>query len=219
MKRAYLHGFASGPRSRKGQRLAAAMAREGMELLLPDLNVPSFSRLSLGAMLDRLDELDAEVGDAEGWALVGSSLGGWLAARWAELRPERVHRLLLLCPAFDLPRRWPRLLPPGSMQRWKREGALLLPDGSGEVQPVHYRFFEEALEHPPFPVVTCETHIVHGTRDEQVPIDGSRTYAAAHSNVELTDVDDVHDLLASQDWIVEHALGWIGAPSRSESPP
>jgi len=211
MRRAYLHGFASGPLSKKGQRLRAAFAERGLELLLPDLNAPSFRQLSPTAMLARLDALDAEHGDAEGWGLVGSSLGGWLAARWAELRPDRVRRLLLLCPAFDLARRWPDLLPPGSMERWARDGVLVLPDGSGTPQPVHYGFYEESLEQPPFPSVRCETRIVHGTRDERVPVEGSRAYARGRPHVELTEVDDVHDLLGSQDLVVELALDWLGA--------
>ncbi|HJL20209.1 MAG TPA: YqiA/YcfP family alpha/beta fold hydrolase [Sandaracinaceae bacterium LLY-WYZ-13_1] len=210
MQRAYLHGFASGPLSKKGQRLRAAFEEAGLALRLPDLNVPSFERLSLTAMLDALDALDAAEGDAEGWGLVGSSLGGWLAARWAERRPARVARLLLLCPAFDLAARWPSLLPPGAMRTWERSGALILPDGAGTPRPVHYRFYEEAREQPALPEVTCETRIVHGTRDERVPVEGSRHYAAARPHVTLVEVDDVHDLLASQDRVVEEALAWLG---------
>ena len=30
-------------------------------------------------------------------------------ATWAELHPERVERMFLLCPGFDLPSRWPLL--------------------------------------------------------------------------------------------------------------
>jgi hypothetical protein len=213
MRHAYLHGFASGPLSKKGQRLKAAFAERGLELFLPDLNAPSFRELSPDAMLGRLDALDAERGDEEGWGLIGSSLGGWLAARWAERRPERVRRLLLLCPAFDLARRWPRLLPPGSMERWARDGALTVPDGSGTPQPLSYAFYEEACAQPAFPEVRCPTRIVHGTRDAQVPIEGSRAYAAARPHVELVEVDDGHDLLASQDRIGELALDWLASSS------
>ena len=28
-------------------------------------------------------------------------MGGYLAARWAQLHPERVERLFLMCPAFN----------------------------------------------------------------------------------------------------------------------
>ena len=210
MRRAYLHGFASGPLSKKGQRLARAFAARGLELRLPDLNAPSFRALGLAAMLERLDEMDASDGDDEGWGLVGSSLGGWLAARWAELRPDRVRRLVLLCPAFDLAARWPQLLPPGSMETWAREGALSMPDGAGVPQPVHYRFYEESRQQPAFPDARCPTLVIHGTRDERVPIEGSRAWVAARPNATLIEVDDVHDLLSSLDEIEARAVDLLG---------
>jgi len=97
---AYLHGFASGAGSRKGSRLAAAFRARGAVFHQPDLNLPSFAELTYSGMLRAVDELDRRAGDAaQGgrWGFVGSSMGGWVAARWAELHPERVvtHRFPL----------------------------------------------------------------------------------------------------------------------------
>ncbi len=206
MRRGYLHGFASGPLAFKGRRLKREFEARGMPFALPDLNVPSFAKLSARAMLETLDALDAREGDDEGWAFVASSLGGWVAARWAELHPDRVARLILLCPAFDLCARWTALASPGEMERWRSEGSLVTADGAGTKTPLHYRFYEELCEEPAYPSVSCETQIIHGTRDERVPIEGSREYARSHPNVELIEVDDAHDLHASIDLIVEHAL-------------
>lgn len=64
---------------------------------------------------------------------------------------------------------------------------------------------------PAWPSVPCETLIIHGTRDPTVPIEGSRRYAAEHSGVRLVEVDDVHDLLASRELIVERALDFLRA--------
>lgn len=210
MRRAYLHGFAGSSLSKKGLSLREAFEAAGLELLLPDLNAPSFAELSPRAMLGVLDTLDAERGDEQGWGFVGSSLGGWLAARWAEQHPARVARLVLLCPAFDLVGRWPELLPPGAVDKWQRDGSLLMPDGAGTPTRVHYRFYEESRAEPAWPSVPCETLIIHGTRDTTVPVEGSRRYAAERDNVELVEVDDVHDLLASQQLIVGRALDWLG---------
>ncbi|MCB9593144.1 MAG: alpha/beta fold hydrolase [Sandaracinaceae bacterium] len=183
-------------------------ADRAVELASPDLNVPTFRQLSLAAMLERVDRLDAEEGDEDGWAFVGSSLGGWLAARWAELHPDRARRLLLLCPAFDIAARWPALLPAGAMAMWRR-GSLLLPDGTGTPQPVHYGFYEEALAQPAFPGVSCPTTIVHGRGDDRVPIDSSRGYVAAHPHVRLVEVEDGHDLVASLDRVEREALALL----------
>ena len=210
MRRAYLHGFAGSPLSKKGLLLRKAFEAAGLELLLPDLNAPSFAELSPRAMLGVLDTLDAEEGDEQAWGFVGSSFGGWLSARWAELHPTRVARLLLLCPAFDLAGRWPELLPPGAMDKWRRDGSLLMPDSAGTPTRVHYRFYEESRAEPAFPSVPCPTLIIHGIRDTTVPIEGSRRYAAEREHVELVEVDDVHDLMASQQLIVERALAWLG---------
>jgi pimeloyl-ACP methyl ester carboxylesterase len=204
---AYLHGFASGPLSRKGQRLRAAFAERGLELALPDLNRPSFGALSLAAMLDELDRM-ADGG--ERWGFVGSSLGGWLAARWAALHPERVERLVLLCPAFDLPARWPVILGREAMARWEEDGALPVPDGAGVPTPLHYAFFEESLAEEPRPVPPCPTLVIHGTRDDRVPIESSRRLRDAHpERVTLVEVDDGHDLLASQSLIVDRTLAFL----------
>ena len=43
------------------------------------------------------------------------------------------------------------------------------------------------------PEVDCPTLIVHGTRDEVVPIEGSRAYAASRANVRL--VAEATDIL------------------------
>lgn len=64
----------------------------------PGLSAPSRPRLDSGVFAPWL----AEVWDALGVekaAVVGMSLGGWLAVQFATTHPERVERLGLLCPA------------------------------------------------------------------------------------------------------------------------
>lgn len=206
---AYLHGFASGPLATKGRLLAERLARRGIEVHRPDLNRPSFARLTASGALAAVDELVAAGSADERWSLIGSSFGGYVAARWAELHPERVERLLLLCPGFDLLARWPAMLGDDAMARWEREGALNFPDGAGRPTPVHWGFVEDLHRHPGTPEVPCPTRIVHGTRDEVVPIEGSRRYAATRPHVDLVEVDDDHGLLASVERIGEEAEGWL----------
>jgi pimeloyl-ACP methyl ester carboxylesterase len=193
----YLHGFASSRESRKGLALRERLRTDGIELELLDLNVPSFGKQTYSAILDHLDRVDRETGSERRLRLAGSSMGGYLAARWAELHPERVERLFLLCPGFDLPSRWPLVLGEEAMRRWERDGELEVEDTGGVRRLLHWEFVEDAHGHPEFPEVTCPTRILHGIRDEIVPVDFSRRYAAPRPHVELVEVDDDHSLLGS----------------------
>lgn len=203
---AYLHGLGSSARSRKGVALERAFASRGLTLELPDLNRPSFALLDHAAMLAAVDDMDALEPHGPPWRLVGSSLGGWVAARWAELRPDRVDRLVLLCPGFDLPDRWPDVIGAEQMARWEREGALALADATGALVDVHWGFMESARRQPATPEVPCPTLILHGVRDEIVPIEQSRRYAAARPHVRLIELDDDHPLTDSVDRVVEEVL-------------
>lgn len=210
---AYLHGFASGPRSKKGTALAAAFAARAVYLALPDLNRPSFAELTLTAQLAALDALTASRPDVTTWRFIGSSMGGWVAARWAELHPDRVDRLVLLCPGFDMIARWPKLLGSDAMARWRAHGALVFPSGDKRPEAVHWGFIEDALTLPATPEVPCPTLIVHGTRDATVPIDTSRAYAAARATtVTLVEVDDNHELTRSLGLVEDQVARFFELP-------
>lgn len=215
-RQAYLHGFASSSLSYKGQALRRSYAERGATLHTPDLNHPSFAELSYTGMLEAFARFDAEL-DAQAedpapgrarWRLIGSSMGAYLASRWAQLHGARVDRLLLLCPAFDLVERWPAMLGAQAFERWREQGTHEYPDASGQLVPVHYGLYTDAQQHPARPQVECPTVIIHGTRDESVPIACSRSYAAAHPHVELIEVDDDHSLADSLELIerVAHAF-------------
>ncbi len=205
-RHAYLHGFGSSPLSRKGQDLKARFEARGVPFFLPDLNVPSFEQLTYTGALQAMDVLDEREGKNATWRLVGSSMGGFVASRWAQLNPDRVDRLLLLCPAFDLMSRWPQMMGEEAFALWERKGAFFLTAPDGEPAPVHWGFVENANRHPTHPDVACPTRIIHGTTDEVVPIESSRDYAAPRPHVDLFEVNDGHDLAASLEPIANHAL-------------
>ena len=77
----YLHGFTSGPQSRKVQALAARLAQLGLadRLLCPQLPA---SPAAAVALADNL--LRAKVGCGDTVTLIGSSLGGYYATWLAE---------------------------------------------------------------------------------------------------------------------------------------
>ena len=201
---AYLHGLGSGPGAYKGTRLRERLRGE-VELELPDLNRPSLERLS---PLQGLRHLEAMTAGGR-WSLIASSYGGWLGALLAVKHPDRVERLVLLCPAFDLAGRWPHLLGEEAMAAWEATGALPLESGG----TLPWSFLEESRALDPRPAVSQPTWIVHGRNDEVVPHVSSETYAAALPNVSLVSVDDDHGLAASVDVIERLVRAQLLAPS------
>lgn len=190
----YLHGFASSSRSHKGTTLQKILRHYGVELDLLDLNVPSFDRLTYSAALGVVDEY-ARSTDGP-LRIGGSSMGGYLTAKWAADNPDRVDSIFLLCPGFDLASRWPELLEEGALDAWERDGTYPFEDGDGEVVDLHWDFLVDARNHEPWPEVTCPVRIVHGVQDDVVPVELSRRYAT-RPNVELIEVEDDHGLAAS----------------------
>jgi len=196
---AHLHGFASSKRSRKGLFLAKAFAARGLHLNLPDLNRPSFAQLTYTGALGAMDELDRERSERRTrWRISGSSMGGYLAARWAELHPDRVDRLVLLCPGFGLEGRWQVLIGREGMQAWEELGSREFLDGAGRPAQVSFDFIRDGSKHPAWPEVPCPTLILHGAQDQTVPIESSRFYASSRGNlVKLVELEDDHSLMNS----------------------
>ncbi len=195
---AYLHGLGSGPRSYKGTHLRRRLAP--IPLLLPDLNRPSLEALSPTAGLAHMETVLPER-----VSLVGSSYGGWLAALFAARHPDRVERLVLLCPGFHLASRWPELVGPVGMEQWKRTGSLPLETGGN----LPWSFLEESQGLQSAPRVTQRTWIVHGRQDAVVPFESSAAYAQGQEHVTLVPVDDDHGLASSLDTIEDLVRGHL----------
>jgi pimeloyl-ACP methyl ester carboxylesterase len=191
MRYLYLHGFASGPLSRKARAFREALAVRGIKVDIPDLAEGSFEQLTISGQLDVIDR--ALQGSPA--RLVGSSLGGYLAALYAVVHPE-VDRLVLLAPAFDFPARWGQLAGPEKMQNWRNTGwAEVFHYGDGGMRELHYGFYENALRYDPNPSFTQPALIFHGVHDETVPVGYSRAFVEAHRNAVLREVDSDHELL------------------------
>lgn len=188
----YLHGFASGPDSRKGVALAERLAgRASLERL--DLRIPSLERLSLAAMLEHTRS--AIGGPRERVILLGSSMGGLVAARLAEDEP-RVCALVLLAPAFRFAERWHEALGEEGWDRWMRDGWRDVFDHTtGRTTRVHADLAREVERiDVGWADVRVPTLILHGAGDEVVPVDVSRRFVAGRPHVRLVEVDDGHDL-------------------------
>jgi uncharacterized protein len=191
----YLHGFASGPQSTKGVAFEDYFAARGRSIERLNLRVPSFEHLRLSTMIETVR--DAIGGAGERAVLIGSSLGGLTAARVAEGDP-RVVALVLLAPAFQLVERWRAILG-DAWDAWQTTGWREVTDyTTGQPGRVDFGFVEDAeVADVGWPDVRVPTLILHGTRDDSVPVEHSRQFAHGRSNVRLIELDDGHELVAS----------------------
>jgi len=187
---------------------------------VPDLNPRDFLAWRPEATLARVESDLAAVcrsgGQPRAW-LVGSSFGGYLAAMAAERQPQRVAGMILLAPAFRFADLLRLALGPDAMERWRTAGSTpFCHYGEQREIQVGYRFYEEVARWPGEPgPAGSPALVVHGMRDEAVPIAYSRAWAATRPQARLIETPDDHSLAASLDEILGIAASFIeeGTPA------
>ena len=185
----YLHGFASGPQSSKAQFFRERFEELKIPFEIPQLDEFDFEHETVTGMLGVID--GAVRGDRV--TLMGSSLGGYLAALYAA-RHGNVERLVLLAPAFEFPTRW-RERYKDQLEQWKRDGSLgFFHYAFQENRPLGYRFVEDAAKYEDRPDFQQPALVIHGTEDAVVPVEVSRVFCAGHPNAELCEVESGHEL-------------------------
>ena len=188
----YLHGFCSSSGSAKGVWLAERFKDLGVHVELPDLDEGDFEHSTLTRQLALVNRL---VGELRPSMVIGSSLGGYLAALHAARHPGAVPAIALLAPAFDFANRLRAALGT-EVERWQRDGVRAF---------YHYRtrsdlnlaysFLEDARSFEPFPDVRIPTRVLHGTSDESVAPELSVQFAQGKSNVSVEWYNTDHQML------------------------
>ncbi|MGH9656675.1 MAG: YqiA/YcfP family alpha/beta fold hydrolase [Bryobacteraceae bacterium] len=186
----YLHGFASSPASRKARFFAARLGQEPAPLETPALDQGDFPHLTISGQLALLERLLG----GEPAILIGSSLGGYLAALYAARHPE-IERSVLLAPAFNFARLWRDAIGPGGLEAWKREGVIsVFHYGQNRQVPLCYSFLEDALRFEPFPEFCQPALLFHGRQDTSVPLQSSVKFAGRHANARLVQLESGHEM-------------------------
>jgi len=208
MRIVYLHGFASGPLSNKAQFFRARFEELGVPVEVPQLDEGHFETLTVSgqlAVIDRaviqsrdraaLQNRDRQGAPGDSVILMGSSLGGYLAALYASRHPEIVDRLVLLAPAFQFPSRWRKRFAGEELAEWQRTGVKNFYHYSfkGD-RPLGYRFVEDAVQYEDEPDFRQPALILHGTRDDVVPAEVSEQFALHHLNARVCLVESGHEL-------------------------
>ncbi len=191
MRVIYLHGFSSGPMSRKARFFQSHLEKEGVEVLVPDLAQGDFENLTITG---QLAVLEAAAGSGP-VRLVGSSMGGYLAALLAALKPACVERVVLLAPAFGFAERWPAVVGQAAMEQWLTTGKLpVFHYGEGRLRDLGLAMYEDSRNYPGAPHFPQPGLIFHGVHDAVVPVEASRAFAASHGNMRLIEMDSDHEL-------------------------
>lgn len=201
----YLHGFASGPESTKGRFFQERFRAQGVRVDLPDLTGGDFEGLTITGQLEVAAQC---VKESSPELVIGSSLGGYLAALWAARNPGRT-RLVLLAPGFGFARRWPERLGEETVRLWKERGWMeVYHYGLKRNCRLGYRLIEDGLQYEDYPEVRDPTLLIHGARDEVVPAAWSREFAAGRPHVKLVAVDSGHEMVDVLDQIWEAVEGF-----------
>lgn len=157
---------------------------------VPALDGGDFSRLTITGQLRIVEEQAA----GEPVNLMGSSLGGYLAALYASRHPE-TGRVVLLAPAFEFPSRFVRDVGPERAEAWRREGSLpFFHYGAGVEMRLGYQLIEDAAQYPDYPSVAQPTLILHGAQDEVVPASLSQEFVRRHPHARLRILPSDHQL-------------------------
>jgi predicted esterase YcpF (UPF0227 family) len=214
----YLHGFASGPGSTKAQFFKTKFEQRGLDVFLPDLNVPTFEQMTLSAQIESVKYVADEIEAGREIILMGSSLGGLLATIASEkLSQYRITKLILLAPAFSIKARWRDLIGQEGMIQWKETGVKsYFHYGAGKELNLGYTFIEdlEVIETENLKV-NVPTLIFHGINDTSVPIDLSRKFSLSNGDwVQLNELDDGHELIESMNTMWQDVERFLHAAAR-----
>jgi pimeloyl-ACP methyl ester carboxylesterase len=208
MRYVYLHGFASGPTSRKARFFQNAIGKRGIHLEIPALDRGDFEHLTISGQLAALDSLLS----GSSARLIGSSMGGYLAALYASTHPE-ISRVVLLAPAFDFVDLLERSNPPEKLAAWRNSGwTEVFHHSTGSPRPLHYGLLHDARQYPAVPDFAQPALVFHGTADDVVPISLSRDFARTHPDAEFFELPSGHELLDALDEIAARAIPFLTAP-------
>lgn len=189
----YLHGFASGPQSYKGQWLRSCFHSHDIDLQLLNLNQGDFAHLTLTRQINQvIDHLKGPT------TLIGSSLGG-LTAVWVAQRSSYVTRLVLLAPAFNFLDQWLPRLGAEQLHQWETNGWLSIYHyGLHTQQRLHYGFVQDAKNYDDQTLNrSLPTLIIHGKQDDVIALATSQEYAGQRPWTILKPLDTDHGMADS----------------------
>ncbi len=208
MRVVYLHGFASGPQSRKARFFSELLYSAGVDVTVPDLAEGRFRELTVTAQLAVI----ARACRKGPVTLIGSSMGGYLAALYAA-RHAQVERVVLMAPAFAFAETFAAAVGEDQMNMWLLIGSMEVPHYADNcMRELGWQLMDDARDYEDEPDFQQPGLIFHGVHDTVVPVEYSRRFAGAHPNVRLIELDSGHDLTDVMDRMGAETLRFLGLP-------
>ncbi len=204
----YLHGFASSPYSNKAQVFKAAFEERGLSLEIPDLEGNNFESMTLSSQIKIIESCLSKLESCR-YALIGSSMGGYLSALVSQLRKE-VEAIYLMAPAFEFLTRW-------SLRIEEQYGKNNIPE---TIEVFHYRhnkevtfqtkIFEDAKKWEEIHFLRrLPIRIAHGLHDDSVPIEVSRRFVSSYPWAVLEELDSDHGLGSHAKWLADDCISFF----------
>jgi pimeloyl-ACP methyl ester carboxylesterase len=201
----YLHGFASGPSSFKARYFSRRFAELGIRLIVPALDEGDFEHLTVTRQRVLIERLTG--GAPSPLVIIGSSLGGYLAALHASAHP--VDALVVMAPAVDYARRL-ETRSGQEFERWRQTGFVEVDHyGTGRRERLSFDLIRDAPNHEPFPGVSAPALVLQGRTDEVVPLAIVESWVKQQPNAKLVVYDSGHELTAVVDAMWEATVAFL----------
>jgi pimeloyl-ACP methyl ester carboxylesterase len=205
MRYLYFHGFASGPLSRKAQFFREKLAALGIPVEIPALDQGDFEHLTITGQLTLITTLLR----GEPAVLIGSSMGGYLAALYASQHSE-IDRMMLLAPAFGFGARWSETFGADKVAEWRTRGqAEVYHYATRDMRRLSVDLLNDSQRHPGYPPCGQPTLIFHGVQDNVVPLAASERWVNENPQANLVRVQSGHELLDVLEIIWEKAESFM----------
>lgn len=205
----YLHGFASGPNSKKAQYFKKRLQIHGYNLHIPDLNVPSFSALSLHDMTKSVQAL-IEKHQPSDWIILCSSLGAQVALKVAQYESQ-IKKIIMLAPAFGFSKRREALIGKEQLQKWENDGNIeLFHHAYNKNVNISYSFMEEMEKEDEYSFSReIPIKIFHGAFDETIPFEFVEKFIISRKQVDYHLLESDHSLFNKLDWVWRDLIKYI----------
>jgi len=204
------HGFSSSKDTKGNLFIEKILLKKGMSVLRYDFMGCGDSYATLRetttsqAVSDFLDVMDYvhKLGWVKSLGVYGSSFGGLTVILGVAKYKGDVQCLALKSPASDWAQGWKDKLGKEGIQEWKKNGWTGYISGNGTCYKIGYQLYEDLQGIDAFEAarkIECPVLIVHGTKDESVPLEDSKKLTGIMKDATLEIIEGADHRFTTQE--------------------